>query len=114
MPEQHGFDGKSLLPLLMVQSNQHHDTLFWSKGPEDEWAVRRGDWKLHWNKGHMELINLADDPSETTNLADKRPDIARQLSAAFDTWIEPMPNPITGGAKRKDAPAAARAQPEQQ
>ena len=31
------FDGKSLLPLLMGEADSHHDTLFWSKGKDDEW-----------------------------------------------------------------------------
>ena len=102
MPAEHDFDGKSLLLLLEEQTRKHHDTLFWSKGPGDEWAVRRGDWKLHWTKGRMELVDLAKDPSETMNLAADHPDKVRELSAAFDEWIAPMPEPIAGGKKRLD------------
>lgn len=102
MPSEHDFDGKSLLPLLTNKSDQHHDTLFWSKGPDDEWAVRRGDWKLHSAKGRMELINLLEDPSETKNLAKDDPNKVKALQEAYLTWIAEMPPPITGGSKRKD------------
>ena len=103
-PAAHDFAGKSLLPLLTGESTQHHDTLFWSIGPDNEWAVRRGDWKLHWIKSRMELVNLAKDPSEKMNLADSNPEKVKELSNAFDEWIEKMPDPIKGGPKRKDGP----------
>ena len=104
IPAKNDFAGKSLLPLLTGRSKQHHETLFWSKGPEDEWAVRRGDWKLHWTKGKMELVNLQDDPSENTNLADANGDKVKELSSAYDEWIARMTAPISGGVKRKDGP----------
>ncbi|MEM1227119.1 MAG: sulfatase-like hydrolase/transferase [Planctomycetota bacterium] len=101
------FAGKSILPLLTGDTlngdaAQHHDTLFWSKGPDNEWAVRRGEWKLHWIKDRMELIDLATDPSEQNDLSDRHPEKVEELSVAFDTWIETMPDPIKGGPKRKD------------
>ena len=97
-----GFAGKSILPLLTGESTQHHDTLFWSIGPDNEWAVRRGDWKLHWIKSRLELIDLATDPSEQKNLADSNPEKVKELSLAFDQWLEEMPDPIKGGPKRRD------------
>jgi arylsulfatase A-like enzyme len=36
LPAKNEFDGKSLLPLLTGESTQHHETIFWSKGKEDE------------------------------------------------------------------------------
>jgi arylsulfatase A-like enzyme len=97
------FDGKSLLPPLAGQSQTHHNTLFWSKGHEGEWAVRRGDWKLHVLKGKMELVNLAEDPSERMDLSSKHPEMAKTLTEAFDVWIAPMADPITGGNKLWEA-----------
>ncbi len=102
MPVKHEFDGKSLLPLMAGESKSHHDTLYWSKGQEDEWAVRQGDWKLHGERGQIELVNLADDPAETKNVAGKNTDVVKQLSLAFDKWIDQMADPITGGEKRPD------------
>jgi len=93
-----------LLPLLTGKSKTHHDTLYWSEGGNSgEWAVRRGDWKLHGFKGQLELFNLASDPSERTNLAGKQPKMVKTLSSAFETWIAQMADPITGGKKRWEA-----------
>ena len=58
-------------------------------------AIRMGDWKYidnttpqAWSEGKQgtfknvepQLYNLADDPSESVNLVDEKPDIARQLA----------------------------------
>lgn len=112
LPAGNEFDGKSLLPLLTGETKSHHDTIFWSKGKEDEWAVRRGDWKLHWAKGKLELVNLADDPSEKKNVAADNAAKVKELSSALDTWIAQMPDPITGGSKRIDTGKAADAKTE--
>jgi len=102
LPKENDFDGKSLLPLLESDTGSHHDVLFWSRGKEDEWAARRGDWKLHYRRGVIELFNLANDMSETTDLAETHPKIVSELSAAYETWLAPMADPITGGEKRVD------------
>jgi arylsulfatase A-like enzyme len=106
---ENDFDGKSLLPLLTGQTKKHHHTLYWSKGKEDEWAVRRGDWKLHYRRGKTELVNLATDPSEKMNLADTQPEKIRELKTAYDAWLKPMAAPITGGPKRVDVSQEVRA-----
>lgn len=100
------FDGKSLLPLLTGQAQNHHNTLFWCK-EGGNWALRRNEWKLQTLKGEKELYNLRDDPSETTNLAAQQPDIVKTLSRAFDEWIAPMADPITGGSKPETAASAS-------
>jgi len=102
LPKKNNFDGKSLLPLLTGDSQTHHDTLFWCKDG-DEWAVRRGDWKLRSVKGQTELFNLGDDPSEQHNLVDDRTEIVKSLGSAFATWKAQMADPITGSGKRVEA-----------
>jgi arylsulfatase A-like enzyme len=102
LPAENSFDGKSLLPLLTDRTKTHHDTLYWSKGPEDEWAVRRGNWKLHWKKGTLELVELGKDISETRNLAADHPAKVKELRRAFDQWIAAMAEPINGGQKCVD------------
>ena len=104
------FDGKSLLPLLTGESKTHHEMLFWCK-EAGEWAVRRGDWKLRSAGEQVELFNLAEDPSETTNLAGTQPGMVKTLSNDFDAWIAPMPEPITGGPKRTDTVARTETKP---
>jgi arylsulfatase A-like enzyme len=104
-PAESAFDGKSMLPLLTGESKKHHDTLYWCKD-NDEWAVRHGDWKLRSVRGQVELFTLADDPSETTNLADSQADMVKTLSSAFDAWFAQMAAPITGGGKSLQAAPA--------
>ncbi len=82
------FDGKSLLPLLMGKSAELHETLYWNSGePKGEWAVRQGDWKGHGFKENYELYNLADDPSETTDLAKEKPGLARKMADLHAAWL---------------------------
>lgn len=98
------FDGKSLLPLLTDAATSHHETLYWSEGPASgEWAVRRGDWKLHGQGERLELYNLADDPAEERNLARRNPEMAETLHDAYTAWIAEMPRPITEQGNRKKA-----------
>ena len=85
------FDGKSLLPLLMGKSTVHHPVLYWNSGePKGEWAVREGNWKAHGFKQKYELYDLASDPSEKTDLATKRPELAKRLAKRHETWLAEM------------------------
>lgn len=82
-------DGVNLLPYLTgKKSDQPHKTLYWRYG--DQWAVRDGDWKLvagnDGNKKDGELYNLADDISESKNLAADMPDKAQELKSLWDRW----------------------------
>jgi arylsulfatase A-like enzyme len=85
------FDGKSLLPLLTGKSTEHHPVLFWNSGEEKaEWAVREGDWKAHSLRSKIALYNLANDPSEATNLAAKKPALAKRLAKRHADWKAEM------------------------
>ncbi|BAX79069.1 arylsulfatase [Labilibaculum antarcticum] len=80
-----GIDGISFLPELLGQENQkQHDHLYWEFAHQGgRQAVRMGDWKavlygLH-KKGELELYNLAEDVTETNNVADQHPDIVAKM-----------------------------------
>jgi arylsulfatase A-like enzyme len=50
-------------------------------------AVREGDWKLIWRTplpSALELYDIPKDPSETTNLADKNPEIVAKLQRRIE------------------------------
>jgi arylsulfatase A-like enzyme len=50
-------------------------------------GLRRGDWKLIWRTplpSALELYNIADDPSEKTNLADKNPEKVAELQKRIE------------------------------
>ena len=68
--------------------------LFWhyphfsNQGGSPGGAVRRGDWKLieRYEDGSLELYDLRTDPSETRDLAAKRPGKAEELRAFLSAW----------------------------
>src|SRR5262249_47000787 len=50
-------------------------------------GVRKGDWKLIWRTplpSALELYNIAQDPSEKINLADKNPQIVAELQSRIE------------------------------
>lgn len=60
-------------------------------------AVRQGDWKLVWLSllpPSTELFNLAEDPSEKTNLAEKNPDKVKALEGRIVELAAQMTMPL--------------------
>jgi arylsulfatase A-like enzyme len=50
-------------------------------------GVRKGDWKLIWRTplpSALELYNIAQDPSEKTNLADRHPQLVAELQGRIE------------------------------
>ncbi len=80
-------DGISFLPTLMgkEEEQKQHDFLYWEfPSYQGQQAVRMGDWKgirKDIFKGNMkiELYDLKDDLSETTDVADQHPEIISQI-----------------------------------
>lgn len=55
-------------------------------------AVRKGDWKIRlleepYGPGEWQLFNLADDPTETTDLAAKQPEKFQEMLLEWDEYI---------------------------
>jgi arylsulfatase A-like enzyme len=75
LPQGVVIDGRSLLPALTGKgpAMNPETPLFWNSGYYR--AVRAGSWKLQVNgkQNKTWLYNLAADPTEKTNLADKEP-----------------------------------------
>ena len=99
----HDFDGVDLLPYLKNETDENpHEILYWRR--DDDYAIRKGDWKLCWNDRGMknsdspELFNLADDPKEEFNLADEFPELAAELQSIFNTWDSQLPDSEWWGA----------------
>ncbi len=85
------FDGKSLLPLLTGEEKTLDRILYWNSGlPKGEWAVRDGNWKAHGFKDRYQLVNLAADPSEKTDLTAKNPALAKRLYNRQLSWLKEM------------------------
>lgn len=89
-------EGISLLPLLAEPNAAlSRSTLYWHyphyyprMTPGS--AVRDGDWKLihYYEQDRVELFDLAEDPGESTDLAEQQPQRAARLRQLLDDWRE--------------------------
>jgi len=98
-------DGVSIMPLLRQKGSIERKTFYWHYPHYHRCtpggAIRDGDWKLieFFEDGHVELYNLKDDLSETTDLAAKMPEKAEELRKKLADWRKsvdasmPTPNP---------------------
>lgn len=107
-------DGVSLAKAL-ASGTVSPRPLFWhfpnytNQGSRPAGAVRDGDWKLveQYEDGSVELFNLASDPGEKNDLAEKEPARAAELKAKLASWRrsvgaqEPVPNPEFDAAKHR-------------
>lgn len=93
------YQGVSLVPSIEEDVFDENRTVFWEH--EGNKAVRRGNWKLvsefpgSWTsmsaypkEGKWELYNLEDDCTETRDLADKHPELVKELSDLWNNWAE--------------------------
>jgi len=97
IPNRRPIDGVDLLPYLTEEAaGSPHQQLFWRMGGRT--ALRAGDWKLVRNpmrgsSGEFELYNLADDISESHNLAESHPEQLARLTEAWQTLNGEMTAP---------------------
>lgn len=81
-------DGISFLPTLLGEKGQkQHETMYWEFHEQNgRQAIRKGSWKLvKYNvlipqKTTTELFDLSKDPGEENDLANKYPNIVKELS----------------------------------
>ena len=88
-------DGKNIAPLVLGKegAKSPHEAYYYYKNRRLE-SVRSGKWKLRRqapkknepNAPRVELYDLNADISETTNLADKHPELVAKLLAGMDTF----------------------------
>jgi arylsulfatase A-like enzyme len=86
-------DGVNITQLLRGESLPNR-TLYWhfpnytNQGSRPAGAIREGDWKLveHFEDGSLELFNLAEDISETNNLAAADPQRANEMHHKLKAW----------------------------
>lgn len=101
-------DGVDLTPYIAGTSEgRPHESIFWrlavrSEGPDDiHWATRQGGWKLvgiasreHRGKHPSRVLhNIAEDPLERLNLADRYPERVREMERAYLEWEAEMSEP---------------------
>ncbi len=92
------YDGVNLIPFVNGENKSlPHDSFFWRIGNRK--AIRVGNWKLLKNpkrsqQTDWELYNLADDISESHDLADKIPEKRSELLERFESLNREMMDPL--------------------
>ena len=91
--EIHPMEGESLVQSIEYKSDERIADLYWEH--EANRAVRIGDWKLVMMasnrfpfEGKWELYNLAEDRTETNDLAEKYPEKLDEMKAKWDEWAQ--------------------------
>lgn len=96
-PKRH-IDGVNLIPYLTGKDDgRPHEKLFWRINTRT--AIRVGDWKLlrnpHRGQGDdWELYNLANDISESNNLAKSEPKKFKEMMAEWKSMNAEMIDPV--------------------
>ena len=86
-------DGLNMLPLFKGETLKR-GAFFWhyphysNQGGRPGAAVRAGDYKLieFYETGRRELYDLKKDQSESQNLIESKPDVAKELYGKLDAW----------------------------
>jgi arylsulfatase A-like enzyme len=98
----HPMDGRNIWPTLTNGAPSPNEDILVNV-EAFRGAVRKGDWKLvkvALLPGKTELFDLSQDPGETTNVADRHPDIAADLESRLlayakqqkpSEWIKAQP-----------------------
>ena len=86
-------DGISLVPLLEGKETDHQPrTLFthWGPGgttvPLSKGSARTDQFRLTLEKGRYQLHDMLTDPGQKKNIATERPEVFRELKAAYLEW----------------------------
>jgi arylsulfatase I/J len=116
-------DGLDLWPLLTEGKSPGRDAIL-IVGNLERYAIRMGDWKLLVNPFHVgkaidpetdnahaaassdkvELYNLADDISETKNLAAAQPDRVKRMSERLNAMMKGAVPSLAKGRPHDDIP----------
>ena len=87
-------DGISLVSLLRGDGGSERSSLYWhyphysNQGGFPGGAIRTGPWKLieRYEDGRRHLYDLEQDIGETTDLADKHPEMVQQMTEELHSW----------------------------
>ncbi|WP_145363078.1 arylsulfatase [Stratiformator vulcanicus] len=81
------FEGTSLVGVFRQTQPIYKRAIFFEH--EGNRAVRKGDWKLVAKAGRpWELYNMVSDRSETTDLAEDRPELVDGLKTEWNKWAD--------------------------
>lgn len=95
LPDDRVFDGVDLVPFLRGErATAPHGALFWRA--DTHRGVRTGNWKLisDTRTGARVLYDLGNDPFETTDLSQSRPEVLEDLERQLLAWEATLVRPL--------------------
>lgn len=100
------FDGEDSSKALLGGVHVRSKPLFWKTNSERSDPTMLADnWKLHSSNrrnGEVTLYDLATDPGEKTNLADKQPEVLKRLTDQLAAWTTSLPKTYEHGDDKGD------------
>lgn len=100
-----GLHGNDITSYMTGQSTDApHDVLYWHTGgsPRDiSGVLRQGDYKMLAQRGRIQLFNIKEDPTESTDLAEAEPRRAERMLAQWKRWNESNQPPLWGGTNNR-------------
>ncbi|MFW6163022.1 MAG: sulfatase-like hydrolase/transferase, partial [Planctomycetota bacterium] len=108
VPEKHDLDGVEMSAALLGKPVQRPKPVFWQYGGvfshlrpgkkayvSPSLAMRDGRWKLLMNPdgSDTQLCDLGQDPGETTNLAEKHPQVVERMKPQLLAWYREVGYP---------------------
>jgi len=100
------FDGEDSSKAWLGGTHTRTKPLFWKTNTEkSDPSLLVDHWKLHGThrkKGTVELYDLASDPGEQTNLAEKKPEILKRLQDQLAAWATSLPKEYEHGDEKED------------
>lgn len=110
-------DGLDVWPMLTQGAKSPHEAILLAGTVPSKMAIRMGDWKLLLNAseqdaeevapdgdkatGKVELYNLADDISESKNLAASQPEKVKEMRTRLEAFLKNAAPPGQAGAAPK-------------
>lgn len=90
LPDNVVFDGRDPLPVLTEGAGSPHESFFFQF--RNHAALRQGDWKIVREQpdSPWRLFHLAEDLSESNDLADVHPKRTAALAGHFDQWQQEL------------------------
>jgi len=90
-------DGKNLLPFLKNNLTEApHKALFWRVANGEEYAIRKGNYKLIKSayKNKTMLFDLSEDEMETRDISSLKPEIFNDLKKLYTNWSKDLAEPL--------------------
>jgi len=90
-------DGKNLLPFLKNNLTEApHKALFWRVANGEEYAVRKGNYKLIKSayKNKKMLFDLTEDEMETRDISSLKPELFDDLEKLYTNWSKDLAEPL--------------------